>query len=353
MQNTVSLSDALIEEAETGTKKKFEQCRMYEEEYPEVDQLVMVRVNRISTIGAFVSLLEYGNKEGIILLSELSRRRMRSVNKHIRVGKQEVLQVLRVDKEKGLSLSTFSINGGEGELGGSSHHALPACPPLPRCFLTVFFKKTQRNKTKTTPHFTKMMKNTKQGYIDLSKKNLKEEDIAECTQKFMKSKTVHSIMAHVADTQEVPEGAAPKTMEELYAQLGWPLYRKYGHAYDAFKKAARCIPIPISISIPIPFLLLFSSFVLLVWFAYCLILQSGSFLYSVCSGEDIFEGLEVDEILKDTLLKAIQHRLGSQPVKVQADIQVTCFSYEGIDAIKPALRAGQECSSESPIKVCS
>ncbi|KAL6049116.1 Eukaryotic translation initiation factor 2 subunit alpha [Balamuthia mandrillaris] len=289
MQNTVSLSDALIEEAETGTKKKFEQCRMYEEEYPEVDQLVMVRVNRISTIGAFVSLLEYGNKEGIILLSELSRRRMRSVNKHIRVGKQEVLQVLRVDKEK--------------------------------------------------------------GYIDLSKKNLKEEDIAECTQKFMKSKTVHSIMAHVADTQEVPEGAAPKTMEELYAQLGWPLYRKYGHAYDAFKKAARCIPIPISISIPIPFLLLFSSFVLLVWFAYCLILQSGSFLYSVCSGEDIFEGLEVDEILKDTLLKAIQHRLGSQPVKVQADIQVTCFSYEGIDAIKPALRAGQECSSESPIKV--
>jgi len=56
--------------------------------------------------------------------------------------------------------------------------------------------------------------------------------------------------------------------------------------------------------------------------------------------------------LKDLLLKTIQHRLGSQPVKIQADIQVTCFSYEGIDAIKPALRAGQACGTEeNPIRV--
>jgi translation initiation factor 2 alpha subunit (eIF-2alpha) len=49
------------------------------------------------------SQLEYDNTEGMILLSELSRRRIRSVQKLIRVGRNEVVVVLRVDKEKGVS----------------------------------------------------------------------------------------------------------------------------------------------------------------------------------------------------------------------------------------------------------
>jgi translation initiation factor 2 subunit 1 len=52
-------------------------------------------------MGAYVNLLEYNNIEGMILLSELSRRRIRSIQKLIRVGKNEVVVVLRVDKEKG------------------------------------------------------------------------------------------------------------------------------------------------------------------------------------------------------------------------------------------------------------
>ena len=35
------------------------------------------------------------------MLSELSRRRIRSIQKLIRVGRNEVVVVLRVDKEKG------------------------------------------------------------------------------------------------------------------------------------------------------------------------------------------------------------------------------------------------------------
>jgi translation initiation factor 2 subunit 1 len=37
----------------------------------------------------------------MILLSELSRRRIRSVQKLIRVGRNEVVVVMRVDAEKG------------------------------------------------------------------------------------------------------------------------------------------------------------------------------------------------------------------------------------------------------------
>jgi len=62
---------------------------------------VMVQVRSIAEMGAYVSLLEYGGIEGMILLSELSRRRIRSVQKLIKVGRQEPVMVLRVDKEKG------------------------------------------------------------------------------------------------------------------------------------------------------------------------------------------------------------------------------------------------------------
>jgi translation initiation factor 2 subunit 1 len=58
-------------------------------------------------MGAYVKLLEYDNIDGMILLSELSRRRIRSIQKLIRIGRNEVVVVLRVDKEKG-RLQTWS-----------------------------------------------------------------------------------------------------------------------------------------------------------------------------------------------------------------------------------------------------
>jgi translation initiation factor 2 subunit 1 len=56
-----------------------------------------------------VKLLEYDNIDGMILLSELSRRRIRSIQKLIRVGRNEVVVVLRVDKEKGMKHTTLPI----------------------------------------------------------------------------------------------------------------------------------------------------------------------------------------------------------------------------------------------------
>lgn len=38
----------------------------------------------------------------------------------------------------------------------------------------------------------------------------------------------------------------------------------------------------------------------------------------------------------------------------RSDIEVACYGYEGIDAVKDALRAGLNCSTEAmPIKVTS
>jgi translation initiation factor 2 subunit 1 len=176
--------------------------RYYQQKYPEVDELVMVQVQHIAEMGAYVRLLEYDGTEGMILLSELSRRRIRSVQKLIRVGRNEVVVVLRVDNEK--------------------------------------------------------------GYIDLSKRRVSPEDITRCEERYMKSKSVASILRHVASklggevpgekekrsrkkggegedapTEEAPPPVAGEAerLEMLYETIAWPLGRTYGHPYDAFKLA--------------------------------------------------------------------------------------------------------------------
>merc|ERR1719253_1314321 len=151
-----------------GDDKKNLDCRFYESKYPEIESLVMVNVRTIADMGAYVSLLEYNNIEGLILLSELSRRRIRSINKLIRVGRNEVVMVLRVDKDK--------------------------------------------------------------GYIDLSKRRVSPEDVAACEDKFNKAKAVHGVLRHLAERRKF-------VLEDLYDRIAWPLYKKYGHAYDAFKIA--------------------------------------------------------------------------------------------------------------------
>mmetsp|Transcript_15257 Transcript_15257/g.22351 ORF Transcript_15257/g.22351 Transcript_15257/m.22351 type:complete len:344 (-) Transcript_15257:50-1081(-) len=223
--------------------KKNLECRFYENEYPEIESLVMVNVRNIADMGAYVSLLEYNNIEGMILLSELSRRRIRSIHKLIRVGRNEVVMVLRVDQEK--------------------------------------------------------------GYIDLSKRRVSPEDIAACEDKFNKAKAVHGVLRHLADRKGL-------YLEQLYGKIGWPLYKKYGHAYDAFKLA--------------------------------LAEEEGV--------ADPFAELDIPAPVKEELKAYIRRRLAPQPVKIRADIEVSCFTYEGIDAIREALFAGMNCGGENtPIKI--
>mmetsp|Transcript_6508 Transcript_6508/g.17410 ORF Transcript_6508/g.17410 Transcript_6508/m.17410 type:complete len:304 (+) Transcript_6508:79-990(+) len=216
------------------------ECRMYENPYPEPDDVVMVLVKDIQDVGAYVQLIEYNHIQGMIMLSELSRRRIRSVNRLLRVGGHEVVVVVRVDKEK--------------------------------------------------------------GYIDLSKSRVTAEDIVRMEDRWNKARTVHSIMRHVAETTEVD-------LENLYVRVGWPLYRRFGHAYDAFRAA-------------------------------------------VADPGVVLKDLDISELERSELLKNIERKLKPQPTKLRADIEVTCFDFEGIDAIKAALGAGEATSTEScPIRI--
>jgi len=222
---------------------------MYEQRFPEIDSVVMVQVRSIAEMGAYVSLLEYNNIEGMILLSELSRRRIRSISKLIKVGRQEPVMVLRVDQEK--------------------------------------------------------------GYIDLSKRRVSPEDVATCEERFNKSKMVHSIMRHVCENRSCE-------LEELYQSVGWPLYRKYGHAFEAFK----------------------------------MIVADPEAVFSGMTKTVVNEAGEEEEVpaiseeLKETLVKTIRRRMTPQPLKIRADVELTCFAYDGVLHIKDAMRAAEKASTE-------
>jgi hypothetical protein len=56
--------------------------------------------------------------------------------------------------------------------------------------------------------------------------------------------------------------------------------------------------------------------------------------------------------VRSELLSTIARRLTPKPVKVRSDLELTCYSYEGINGIKAALRAGEALSTEQvPIKI--
>lgn len=182
----------------------------------------------------------------MILLSELSRRRIRSVNKLIRVGRSECVVVIRVDKDK--------------------------------------------------------------GYIDLSKRRVYMKDLKQCEERFANAKMVNSILRHVAEQLGYTTDAE---LEDLYQKTAWHFDRKEKRkaaSYDAFKKAI--------------------------------------------TDPTVLDECEISQEVKDKLLEDIRKKLTPQAVKIRADIEVSCFDYDGIDAVKSALITGKNCSTEVfPIKI--
>lgn len=80
-------------------------------------------------------------------------------------------------------------------------------------------------------------------------------------------------------------------------------------------------------------------------FAYLILLNKHS-------DPSILDECGLEENTRDVLLNNIRRKLTSQAVKIRADIECACYGYEGIDAVKAALRSGLELSTEElPIKI--
>lgn len=221
-------------------------CRYYRNSLPTSDQFVTVEVKAIGDVGIDVVLLEFNDQEGMILLSELTRLRMRSIHKLVRVGRREVAMVLRVDPTK--------------------------------------------------------------RYVDLSRRRVLKEDLDEANERFARGRTVNNILRQTAKNLGLKTN---EEFEELYEKTAWFYDEKFdrdGAAFDVFVRAAK--------------------------------------------DEKVLNDCPVDEKTRKLILEDVRRRFTLSAVKCRAMVAVRCYTSDGIDAIKDAIRSGLTVSTaENPIEI--
>ncbi|NLI73614.1 MAG: translation initiation factor IF-2 subunit alpha [Euryarchaeota archaeon] len=80
-------------------------------EFPEEAELVVCTVQNVRNFGAFVTLDEYGGKEGFIHIRDVATGWVKYIRDYVREGQKIVCKVLGVDSSKGhIDLSLKSVN---------------------------------------------------------------------------------------------------------------------------------------------------------------------------------------------------------------------------------------------------
>lgn len=210
--------------------------RMYPNIQPQVNDVVMTKVLDYNNSRVRVSLLEY-NINGMIMIRDLSKKRVRSVRKEVKVNDE-----------------------------------FPACVVL-----------------------------IQNGEIDLSKRNLTDNEIEVCQDRYRKSKLVKSIFNQVSHIEKVE-------LRYLYENVGYPLHERYGHTLDGFKR--------------------------------------------IVFNKETFDDLEIKDNVRKELIRCIARRFSLREIKMQSLIDLTCFKFEGVKAIKAALLKGDSLNTKDiPVKI--
>lgn len=221
-------------------------CRMYRQVLPSANDLVSCKITEVNEdLGVYVQLLEYASHEALIPITEISRRRIKSMRKMVKVGDHVVALVLRVDKDK--------------------------------------------------------------GHVDLSKAKVQMDEIPRFNHYNTLTNRVHSIVRTVSERCSI-------SILDLYDSLVWNLYNStpeaescdYLEQNHAFARLSQFVQHP-----------------------------------------DQLRALWPDKWsmeIQQCLLEQIGMRLNQTNLKLQCDVQVTCFSYHGIDGIISALKAGLQQS---------
>lgn len=213
--------------------------KMYNDSYPVVDQLVMVKVMKINEYGAECSLLEYEGVDGRLDVSQCSKRRVKSIKNVVRLGKTEVMRVICVDSSK--------------------------------------------------------------GYIDLTRKYITPDEIADTTRSYRNNKMAGSILNALSIKKNIQ-------MDDLYDLVAKPIMENFDSLHDG--------------------------------------------MYQIFKDAENLNIIKVDDTLKDDFVTILQHKFRPKQVKVEALISVTCFGIDGIDAIKATLLKGMEYSTnEIPLTI--
>jgi len=79
--------------------------------WPEPGELVVCEVTEVEDFGAFVDLLEYEDKEGLIHVSEVASGWVKYIRDHVREGQTVVCKVLEIDEDsQQIDVSAKDVN---------------------------------------------------------------------------------------------------------------------------------------------------------------------------------------------------------------------------------------------------
>ncbi len=151
-------------------EEELPQFRMCIRKFPQVGDLVYTEITRVTNTGADCILLEFDNLVAYLDINEWTRRRVKTVSKFTQVGLKFVMQVVRVDENR--------------------------------------------------------------GYVDVARKNVTQEESDQHLALFKKSATLHNIFQRLSMISGL-------SMEVIYSQFGWPLYKTFAHPLDGLVEAAR------------------------------------------------------------------------------------------------------------------
>ncbi len=151
----------------------------YKNTYPDIDDIIMVKIIKVDDMGAECILLEYNNKTAYLPINEFSRRRIKSARQVLRVNNILPLQVIFVDKIK--------------------------------------------------------------GFIDVSKKHVTATDISLCTNKYKSINRSYNIINRVSEilSEQNEEKNKDDYFDYLQNNLIWPFLNGRYDLYQHFKEVVR------------------------------------------------------------------------------------------------------------------
>lgn len=69
-------------------------------DFPNINDVVICKVSKITDFGVFVELLEYDNMEGFVHISQISSTWIKNIHNHVKQNQIRAAKVLKVDEEK-------------------------------------------------------------------------------------------------------------------------------------------------------------------------------------------------------------------------------------------------------------
>ncbi len=200
-----------------------ETCRMYENKYPDIDDIIIAEVDEIHDYAIYCKLSEYNDLSAFLNCKNVSRRRHR---------------ICPLKKRDIIYCVVISIDGSN---------------------------------------------------VDISKKDVIADDIANIKEKWRKSKTVHSIFKKITYTTDI-------TLISLYENFGWKLEGEC--IYDSLK-------------------LFYNNY-------------------------DKIDQYNLENKVKNKLIECIKKKFTPKEVIIRFTIELTCFTQYGIDGIKNAAKIAQD-----------